>query len=157
MVRVLTSSREGERVILQKDELHHLVRVRREKEGSLFEALDLEGGVAYRCRLCREDKHWFGQIVETLTNDVEPSLRVTLAQALIKKDKFEWVIQKATELGVSRIIPLITYRTEVRLNEFRERKRLQRWHRISAEAVKQCGRTKLPQLDPPNLIERTTQ
>jgi 16S rRNA (uracil1498-N3)-methyltransferase len=149
MVRVLIRSREDDRVLLPDDELHHLVRVRRVREGSLFEALDLEEGVAYLCTLSREGKQWFGQIVEILKTGFEPKLEITLVQALIKKDRFEWVIQKATELGVTQIIPLITHRTEIRLNDHRERKKIQRWNRITVEAVKQCGRTKLPSVSSP--------
>jgi len=77
---------------------------------------------------------------------------ITLAQSLIKRDKFEWVVQKAVELGVSDIRPLITTRTEVELNERRAGRKMERWNRILSEAVKQCGRTHVPELHEPDSL-----
>ena len=76
---------------------------------------------------------------------VESPLSLTLAQALVKGDKFDWVVQKATELGVTRIVPLLTEHSEFRKAEGREL-RLLRWRRIALEATKQCGRRKLIEL-----------
>ncbi len=162
MARVLIQLLEENRVFLPKEELHHLVRVRRLKDGDCFEALDLNEGKVYRCRLSKEGASWYGLILDTLDAEPEPPLRITLAQALIKKDKFEWVVQKATELGVAEIIPILSYRTEIRLDEKREQKKLQRWSKILAETVKQCGRSRLPILRPPVplatlLAERTDE
>ncbi len=162
MARVLIHLLEDGRVLLPKEELHHLVRVRRLKAGDHFEALDLNNEKVYRCRLSKEGGRWHGLILDTLEAEPEPLLEITLAQALIKKDKFEWVIQKATELGVAEIIPILTYRTEIRLDEKREQRKLQRWSKILAAAVKQCGRSRLPLLRPPVplatlLTERTDE
>jgi len=162
MARVLIHLLEDKRVLLPKEELHHLVRVRRLKAGDFFEALDLNEGKIYRCTLSKEGGSWHGLILDTLEAEPEPPLRIILAQALIKKDKFEWVVQKATELGVTEIIPVLSYRTEIRLDEKREQRKLQRWSKILSEAVKQCGRSRLPILSPPVrlatlLIERTSE
>jgi 16S rRNA (uracil1498-N3)-methyltransferase len=149
MARALIHLVENGRVLLPKEELHHLVRVRRLKAGDKFEALDVEEEKVYRCSLSKEGGSWHGLILDILEVEADPLLRITLAQALIKKDKFEWVIQKATELGVSEIIPILTCRTEIRLDEKREQRKLQRWSKIVAEAVKQCGRSRLPILGSP--------
>jgi 16S rRNA (uracil1498-N3)-methyltransferase len=79
----------------------------------------------------------------------ESPLRLTLAQALIKGDKFDWVIQKTTELGVTRIVPLVTDHCDIKRSEERTGQRMQRWRRISLEALKQCGRRKLVEICEP--------
>lgn len=152
MYRALVEGVEGERVVLPPDETHHLVRVRRSKSGDSFIGLDGHGKV-YICRLERDREGWFGRIVEESSEHRESPLQILLGQALIKKDKFEWVIQKATELGVSQIIPLITARTEVQLDEPREEKKMKRWRKIVVEAVKQCGRSYIPVLHQPVPLE----
>ncbi|MBI4341933.1 MAG: 16S rRNA (uracil(1498)-N(3))-methyltransferase [Candidatus Omnitrophica bacterium] len=139
----------GEAVILtDPQELHHLLRVLRVKSGDQVECFDGAGnrflGRVSRCRV--------REVVVTLERrwqEPMPVLRVTLAQALIKPDRFEWAVQKATELGVDRIVPLMAARTVVRLRaDEADRKRL-RWERIAREAATQCGRATLPQLDAP--------
>ena len=77
-------------------------------------------------------------------------LAITLALALIKADRFAWVVQKATELGVARIIPMETQRAVVRAPTGRAGVKQGRWQRIAAEAAKQCGRATVPQVDPPS-------
>ncbi|MDX6304027.1 MAG: rRNA (uracil1498-N3)-methyltransferase [Blastocatellia bacterium] len=87
--------------------------------------------------------------------EVEPArpespLELTLAIALLKGEKFDLVIQKATELGVKRIVPLDTERADVRLRDVDSvQKRLTRWRRISLEAAKQTGRAYVPEISAP--------
>jgi 16S rRNA (uracil1498-N3)-methyltransferase len=77
----------------------------------------------------------------------EPQLKLTLYQSLLKKDNFEWVLQKGTELGVSRFVPLLTERTVVGEQTLKPNK-LARWRRILIEAAEQCCRARIPQLAP---------
>jgi 16S rRNA (uracil1498-N3)-methyltransferase len=77
----------------------------------------------------------------------EPELKLTLYQSLLKKDNFEWVLQKGTELGVSRFVPLLTERTVVGEQTLKPNK-LARWRRILTEAAEQCCRARIPQLAP---------
>ena len=80
----------------------------------------------------------------------ESSLNLTLAVALLKGEKFELVIQKATELGVTRIIPVITSRAEVRIKSDADAERkMTRWERIAREATKQCGRARWMKIETP--------
>src|SRR5205085_1744948 len=76
------------------------------------------------------------------------SLRVTLCAALIKFDHFEWMIEKATELGVAEIVPVETVRSERGL-ERAAHKRVERWRRIALEASQQSRRARLPEIDEP--------
>ncbi len=81
---------------------------------------------------------------------VEPALRLTLYQALLKGEKLEWVLQKGTELGVARFVPMVTERT-VRAGHGAtpSPERLERWRRIVVEAAEQCGRVLIPAVCPP--------
>jgi 16S rRNA (uracil1498-N3)-methyltransferase len=76
-------------------------------------------------------------------------LDIWLAQALAKGDKLELVLQKATELGASRVLPFAAARSVVRLDEERGQGKAERWRRIAQEAARQCGRADVPQVDAP--------
>jgi 16S rRNA (uracil1498-N3)-methyltransferase len=81
-------------------------------------------------------------------NDAESPLKITLIQALCRGEKMDWVLEKATELGVHRIIPVQTERTEVQLDAERAGKRLAHWQRVVVSACEQCGRASLPEILP---------
>lgn len=74
---------------------------------------------------------------------------VVLAQALAKGEKMDLVVQKATELGAARIVPLVTGRAVVRLDAERAAAKAVRWRRVAQEAARQCGRAEVPQIDEP--------
>jgi 16S rRNA (uracil1498-N3)-methyltransferase len=118
-------------------------------EGARVFVFDGEGA-EHECEVTRVSKHAVELAILTrLTDEVESPLRLTLGQALIKGDKFDWVVQKATELGVTRIVPLMTEHSEMRKKEERAEQRLPRWRRIALEAVKQCGRRRLVEMVEP--------
>jgi len=145
MNRVFLDAVDGERGELSRDEEHHLVSVLRTKPGDLFEGL-VGGDFRYRCRLMEDESGYYAELLERVGYQDESPLKLELAPALIKREKFELTIQKATELGVSSIVPLVTSRTEIRLDEKREEKKLERWNKILRESVKQCGRNRVPSL-----------
>lgn len=84
-----------------------------------------------------------GRVVATSTRSHESPLELVLAAALVKHDKMDWVVEKTTELGVSRIVPVTTRFTVARGAH------LERWRRIAVAAAKQCGRTRIPVVDAP--------
>ena len=151
MKRLLVDRVESGKAFLSENELHHLTRVLRAREGARFEGVDSQGGL-YLCELQRESGGWYGEILSSQEMAGESPFKISLAQALIKKDKFEWVIQKAVELGVAEIFPILSERTEVRLNEEREERKMRRWQRIIEAAVKQSGRTVVPHLSSPVVL-----
>lgn len=152
MYRALVKVRSDEQVELSEEEIHHLVRVRRLQPGQMF--LGLDGlGKEFRCRLERDQSRWWGQIEAVLTQR-QPLLKVTLAQSLVKRDRFEWVLEKATELGVWEVLPIITWRTEVRLGERREQNKIECWNKILLGAVKQSGQSRVPHLRHPVSLEQ---
>jgi 16S rRNA (uracil1498-N3)-methyltransferase len=118
------------------------------------EAFVFDGcGSEYRCTFRRvESNRAQLDINHALSDLVESPLRITLAQALAKGEKFDFIIQKATELGVSAIVPLMTRYADVRLDEQQRASRLERWRRISLEAMKQCGRRTLVEITMPRTL-----
>jgi len=137
-------------VRLDADESHHLTRVLRIGLGARVFVFDGEGA-EYECEVARVAKREVElNLLRRLDDVVESPMRLTLAQALIKGDKFDWVIQKATELGVTRIVPLVTEHNDIKRAEERAEQRMQRWRRISLEALKQCGRRKLVEICEPS-------
>ncbi len=151
MRRVLVTAVGSGRVRLSPEEAHHLVRVLRLEHGEEFEGVTGDGR-RLRCRLEREGPEWYGRITGISAFTAEAPLHLVLAQALIKRDRFEWVVQKAVELGAAEIFPLETARSEVRLDQNRRDRKQTRWERIIQEAVKQCGRTRLPVLHTPQSL-----
>src|SRR5262249_50448609 len=140
-------------VRLDADEAHHLTRVLRLGVGARVFVFDGEGS-EYECEVTQVAKHEVDlNLLRRLDDAVESPLRLTLAQALIKGDKFDWVIQKATQLGATRIAPLVTdhsdLKRDIRRAEERAGQRMQRWRRISLEALKQCGRRRLVEISEP--------
>jgi 16S rRNA (uracil1498-N3)-methyltransferase len=136
-------------VSLDADEAHHLARALRLGEG--FHVFVFNGeGLEWECEVGRVGKREVElNLLRQLTDAVESPLDLTLAQALVKGDKFDWIAQKATELGVTRIAPLITEHSDIRWAEERAGQRLQRWRRISLEALKQSGRRRLVEIVEP--------
>ncbi len=93
------------------------------------------------------------QLEQQRDRPVERAVSVWLGQALLKADRFEWVVQKATELGVAALSPLVTRHTVVRLSSEQAIARRQRWQRIATEAAKQCQRATIPVIHPPQSLE----
>jgi 16S rRNA (uracil1498-N3)-methyltransferase len=136
-------------ITLSDEESHHLTRVMRLAPGAIVNVFDGAGN-EYRCEVKVASRSSAQlEVLEDVSLPTESPLQLTLAQALVKNDKFDWVVQKATELGVSRIVPLITTHSEVVLSEGRGEKRVKRWERISLEALKQCGRRRLVEISTP--------
>ena len=138
------------RVALSPEQSRYLVSVLRMSAGDPLEVFDGEGE-RFSARLAL-DEHGntglqLGEKIETAKG--ARTLEVTLAQALAKADKLELVIQKATELGCTRIIPFAAERCVVKLDEDRGQAKLLRWRKIAEEAARQCGRADVPQLDAP--------
>jgi 16S rRNA (uracil1498-N3)-methyltransferase len=119
--------------------------VRRLGPGAVVEVFDGDG-FATRAEVTEAGRDWVELVVvgEPLP-DREPACRLTLATAVPKGERFDWLIEKATELGVERLVPIVTERSVV---DPRAAK-LDRLRRLIVEAAKQCGRNRLMALDPP--------
>lgn len=145
----------GETLELTGAECHHAVKVARVRVGEEIELFDGRGNAA-AATVRSIDAGRAVVVVESV--DVpsrESPFRLVLAMSLIHLDRFELVLQKATELGAHRIIPLIADRSEVRLERIRGRG--DRWARIIVEAVKQSGRSRVPELAEPRPLEEVLE
>lgn len=136
-------------ITLQGDTAHYLLNVLRVKTGQPLELIDGNGLMrpAVVAERGRRDLTLDAQVVQTLDN--RGPLRLTLELAMTKGERFEWALQKATELGVDAIQPLITQRSEVRLNDDRQAKKHARWQAIVIAAVEQSKRSHVPKLHSP--------
>lgn len=135
-------------VTLTGDEARHLREVLRLKTGD--EVFIFDGaGKEFRCTIdsARRDETLLSQCEEVAPNRPESPLRLTLAVALLKGEKFDLVVQKATELGVTGIVPMMTRYADIRLRDASDaEKRVTRWRRIAVEAAKQSGRAVVPSI-----------
>jgi 16S rRNA (uracil1498-N3)-methyltransferase len=133
-------------ITLTGDELHH-ARVLRLRTGEEVEVFDGRGAIA----LARVEDPATLRVFSPIESR-ESSLAIDLAMAIINLDKFELVLQKATELGVRAIIPLITERVEIRPERYLGKG--ERWEKIVFEAVKQSGRGVIPRVEAPLEFEQ---
>lgn len=138
----------GEEISLQSKEARYILTVLRLGPGDEVIVFDGEGR-EYRTVLTEDyEEGVYLLIQEELSPERESPLRITLGQGLLKGEKMKFVIQKATELGVDKIIPIVSSRSIPLVEEERETLRIERWRRIAQEAAKQCGRTVVPEITP---------
>jgi 16S rRNA (uracil1498-N3)-methyltransferase len=134
----------GDWAVLEGQAAHHLARVLRAETGQLYELSDGTCLRLGRIENITRDRVEF-QLLEEVPAD-RPSLNVTLLLAIVKFDAFEWAIEKATELGVTTIVPLAAARSEKALLAAAP-KRAERWKKILLEAAQQSRRVRVPVLD----------
>jgi 16S rRNA (uracil1498-N3)-methyltransferase len=134
-------------VVLSPEESHHLVRVLRLVRGD--EAAVFDGrGHEFAGRVARADRHAAAiTILDALAPSPEPAVAIVLAQAVLKGDKMDGVVRDATMAGVSRIDPLLTERTLVKVSTLARGHAQERWQRVAVSSAKQCRRSRLPEID----------
>ena len=133
---------------MDEAEGRHAVEVLRLKEGDAVSLFDGAGRVA-SARLCVVGKRRVEAEVSAVAQAAAPAGRTTLVQALPKGKLFEWILEKAVELGVSRVVPLLTERTVVQLEGAERERKREKWERVVVEACKQCGQNWLPEVSLP--------
>jgi len=137
---------DGGEAELTGEDARHLARVLRAEPGQRYELSDNER--AYLAEISAVDpRRVTFRILEPLPAEA-PSPRITLFAALIKFDRFEWLVEKATELGVTRIIPVNAGRAEKGLTSAAA-KRAERWRKIARESSQQARRVQSPEIAPP--------
>ena len=134
---------------LPPEAAHHAARVLRLREGNRVEMFDGLGNECHGVIAELGSKRVVvGGITASSVNRESP-LQIVLAQALSSSEKMDWVIQKATELGVAEIQPLDTERSVARLSAERVAKRIEHWRQVTISACEQCGRNLLPEIHAP--------
>ncbi len=140
----------GDQLRITGDELHHLGRVKRKHPGDIVWAVDGQGA-AYESEIVEITKREaVCQILKTRRRLGEPLSEITLAQGVIKGERFDWLIEKAVEIGVSRIIPIESENAVLKAGP----QKLARWRRVALAAMKQCGRSVLPEITEPKSFKR---
>ncbi len=129
---------------LTGDKAHYVITVLRCRADDIIVVTDSSGN-AYTARISALIKKQATlEVVAPLQQDNESPLELILLQGLLKGEKMDLVVQKATELGVTEIMPTITQRSQIR-----ETRKLQRWQKIAEEASRQCGRNRVPLVHEP--------
>jgi len=143
MQRYFASSRNGDCFFLRDGDLHHISNVMRMKSGDFVEVVF--ENVLYKCKVLIGNSVdiVFDSIIDSGENDF---FDVVLIVPVLKEQKMDYILQKSTELGVSKIIPIVTERTVVKVND-KEAKKIDRWSKIVKEASEQCKRYTIPVID----------
>lgn len=134
---------------LPEAQAHYIGRVLRHAVGDAVQLFD-GSGQEYRGELIEVGKKAVRvELREQLAGQAESPLRIHLGQGLSRGERMDWAIQKASELGVNEITPIISERCEVRLKDERADKRLAHWRQVAISACEQCGRSVLPVIHAP--------
>lgn len=131
---------------------HHLSRVLRVKLGDELIIFNGEGGEYLANIIAIDKKSVTVDIKKFISRDLESSLELYLAQGISRGEKMDYTIQKAVELGVTKIFPLMTERCNVKLDDERREKRLTHWSSIVISACEQSGRNRIPEVFLPQTL-----
>ena len=142
-----SASSSGDSFFLSPEDTLHAAKVLRMHPGD--EAEVIFRGTRWLSRISQISDHLVELCPSEELPSTEPKLSVSLFQGLPKSDKMDWIVQKATELGVVRIVPVAFSRCVVRLNEKEGAKKQERWQKIAREAGKQSGRCVIPEVSAP--------
>ncbi len=143
---VSESGFEDQHVRLSTEQAHQVCHVLRLQVGDGIVVLD-NAGYEYDVTLTTVTKREAtGRITRKRPAPGEPKVRITLFQSLLARDKFEWVLQKGTEVGVARFVPVQTERSIARAKQI-DAKKLTRWRRILTEAAEQSYRGRIPEIE----------
>lgn len=148
MPRFFCGQVSGDTAVVTGEDARHMALSLRMKTGEAVTVCDCAGR-DYQCRIqAISPEQVLLRVGESAPSAGEPRVEITLYQAMPKGDKFESIVQKAVELGAARIVPVLTRRCVSRPDEKAMRKKLERYNRIALEAAKQCGRGRIPTVEP---------
>ncbi|UXR77338.1 MULTISPECIES: 16S rRNA (uracil(1498)-N(3))-methyltransferase [unclassified Staphylococcus] len=132
--------------ITNKDDIHHMLKVMRYTEGDTI-IINFDNQQTFKATIIHaEQKAIEVETIERLEIHSEMPVSLTIASGLIKSDKYEWLLQKATELGVNDFIAVQMDRSVVKLNDQKANKKLERWSKIIKEAAEQSYRQRIPNI-----------
>ena len=141
----------SDKVNLEKNNEHHLLKVLRFPVGNIITLFNGDG-FDYQAIVISTKKTCRIEVISQQKNESESSLHLTLAQGIAKGEKMDFLIQKAVELGVSRIIPIQTERCVVRLKVDKVDKRIDHWQKIANHACGQSGRSVIVDISLPQTL-----
>lgn len=141
-------------ITLHPDAVNHVANVLRLKPDHPLVLFNGDGNEYPATLLTAEKRRASASVDAKLSMSVESPLPIHLGQGVSRGDKMEWLIQKAVELGVAEITPLLTERCGVKLDEARWQKKQQQWQKVIISACEQCGRNVLPVLHPATPLDQ---
>jgi 16S rRNA (uracil1498-N3)-methyltransferase len=142
----------GAELALPSAGAYHVARVLRMREGAPLRVFD-GSGAEFQAEIVRvEGDDVTVQLGSMAQAAAESPLRITLVQGVSRSERMDWTLQKATELGVSAIAPVLTSRSVVRLDEKQATKKQAHWRAIVIGACEQCGRSKIPAVSSPTTL-----
>ena len=144
----------GSQCQLDDNAANHVGRVLRMQAGQALLLFNGDGHDYHATITEAGKKHVLVAVTEAAENETESPLRVVLAQTLSKGDRMDYAVQKAVEMGVSEIVPLTTERCDVKLKGDREDKRLRHWQQVAISAAEQCGRARVPDIQPVMTVQQ---
>ena len=144
----------GSQSQLDDNAANHVGRVLRMQAGQALLLFNGDGHDYHATITEAGKKHVLVAVTEAAENETESPLRVVLAQTLSKGDRMDYAVQKAVEMGVSEIVPLTTERCDVKLKGDREDKRLRHWQQVAISAAEQCGRARVPEIQPVMTVQQ---
>lgn len=133
-------------IIFTKEQSNHIQKVMRMNAGEIVKIVDRLGN-PFLAEIIYEEKKLYGKVFEKLEKTLE-KVEITLIQGMIKKEKWEFLIQKCCELGVTRIVPMISSRTIVKVDA-NDAKKIERYNKIALEACEQCKRDTIVKVEAP--------
>ena len=134
----------SDKIVIGGEDAKHISLSLRARVGEKMTACDGHG-TDYECEIAQITKNEVTlSVLEEKKSEAEPGLEVTLYQALVKSDKFDFIVQKCTEIGVSKIVPVLTDRCISKPDDASLSKKIQRWNKIAREAAMQSGRGIIP-------------
>lgn len=143
---------EHNRITLSDNAFSYVIKVLRLREGDTIILFNGDGR-EYEARLADVSKRTACADITEMSEPVREShLQIEVGQGLSRGERMDYAVQKATELGVARFVPLFTDRCEVRLDTQRSEKRQRHWQQVAISACEQCHRTRIPELSSPTTL-----
>lgn len=135
-------------VTILGEDVNHIANVLRMKLGDEIQVCDIDYAENYNVKLQSIEKQKIDcEIIEKIKSEAESDINLTIFQGIPKSDKMELIIQKSTELGVKEIVPVQMERCVSKISEKDEKKKIERWQKISEVAAKQSGRDMIPKIE----------
>ena len=135
-----------DRIVIENEDVNHIKNVLRMKKEDELQVCVITEGINYKVKIDSIDKNIICKIIEKIEETTESNIDITIFQGIPKFEKMELIIQKNTEIGVKKIVPVMMERTVVKLNSKDMSKKIERWNKIAEIAAKQSGRDIIPEV-----------
>lgn len=133
-------------IVIENEDVNHIKNVLRMKKDEELQVCVIPKGINYKVKIDSIDKNITCKIIEKIEETTESNVDITIFQGVPKFEKMELIIQKNTEIGVKKIVPVMMERTVVKLNSKDMSKKIERWNKIAEIAAKQSGRDIIPEI-----------